>query len=300
MKKIYIVLLTFSLIIIFKNSLVAQGCSDAGFCTINGLKPSTIDSINKTNQIKLGLFFGNADNGVNVWGNYIEYNKQINRKWALDCRINSLGQSKGNISTFGISDILLTTNYSLNKNYKLILGTKIPLNTSNKSTNEGVLPMDFQSSLGTFDIIVGASFSYKNVQIMAAFQQPLTQNNNSFIASNFLNNKDINTFLSTNNFKRSGDVLFRFAYPFSLAKKIKLTPSILQIYHLTNDKFNEPSEEIKNSKGVTLNANAFVDFELTKNSQIQFTIASPLIVRKIRPDGLTRSLLLNFEYRFQF
>ncbi len=110
-------------------------------------------------------------------------------------------------------------------------------------------------------------------------------------------------FTSTNNFKRSADVLLRVSYPFGINEKLKFTPSLLPIYHLTNDKFtniNGQTQEIDNSAGLTLNANTYFDYQLNTNSFLQLSLGMPFIVRKIRPDGLTRSFIANLEYRITF
>ena len=62
-----------------------QGCSDAGFCTLNSFKPNNTDSVKAANnQIKIGAFFGKADNSISVYGNYLEYNRQLNKIIGLD------------------------------------------------------------------------------------------------------------------------------------------------------------------------------------------------------------------------
>ncbi|MFN4974152.1 MAG: hypothetical protein ACK5GV_02780, partial [Bacteroidota bacterium] len=52
----------------------AQGCSDAGFCTINSFKPQlAADSAkNWKSHVKIGGFWGSADNSIAVYGSYVE------------------------------------------------------------------------------------------------------------------------------------------------------------------------------------------------------------------------------------
>jgi hypothetical protein len=51
--------------IFFFHSSFAQGCSDAGFCTVSSFKPHGNDSVAKTkNRIKLGMNYGSADNSI--------------------------------------------------------------------------------------------------------------------------------------------------------------------------------------------------------------------------------------------
>ena len=139
------------LIVSYENAQT-QGCSDAGICTINSFKPYYNDNDwENKNQLKVGFSFGSADMSITVFGSYIEYNRQISENFGIDTKITSLLQSGNGISNFGISDIYLTGNYKVNEKLKLSLGTKIPLTDGNKMQDNIALPMDYQSSLGTFD-----------------------------------------------------------------------------------------------------------------------------------------------------
>ncbi|PXW10435.1 hypothetical protein C8D70_11488 [Chryseobacterium sp. CBTAP 102] len=303
--KIFKTLLGTALLLLLQsNYLSAQGCSDAGFCTVNSLQPNNNDSIKAYhNQIKTGIFFGKADNSISVFGNYIEYNRQINKKLGVDAKLTTLAQNGNDVSTFGLSDIFLNANYQANKNLKFTLGAKIPLSDAGNSRENLPLPMDYQSSLGTFDLIVGVGYEIKKLQLVAALQQPLTQNDNQFLASQYPASSALRGFLSTNKFKRSGDILLRVSYPLMINSKIRLTPSILPIYHLKNDRFtnqNNVEQEINNSEGLTLNGNAYLDYEINRRNSIQLNVGVPFLVRKSRPDGLTRSFIANVEYRIKF
>ena len=281
-----------------------QGCSDAGFCTINSFKPNSTDSTKLVNnQLKVGAFFGKADNSISVYGSYLEYNRQLNNKFGLDAKLTTLAQNGNGISTFGLSDIFVNANYKVSERFKFTLGTKIPLSDANKTYNNLPLPMDYQASLGTLDLIFGIGYEIKKIQFVAAIQQPLTQNGNQFIATNYPINSELRIFQSTNKFERSGDVLLRVSYPINITSKLKLTPSILPIYHLTNDKYTDEfnvKKEIKGSQGLTLNGNAYIDYEINSKNIIQFNVGMPFIVREARPDGLTRSFIANLEYSIKF
>ena len=285
-------------------NVYSQGCSDAGFCTINSIRPNANDTVlENKNQIKVGVNIGSADKSVSIIGNYIEFNRQISRSFGIDAKVTSLSQSGNSISTFGISDLYLTGNYKINNKLKIIFGTKIPLNNGNKKKDNIALPMDYQSSLGTFDLILGAGYEIKKIQFTLAYQQPLSQNNNEFLAENYSLDSKIRAFQSTNKFNRGGDILVRVSYPVKISEKIKLTPSLLPIYHLTNDKFTTLSgfeSEIKGSQGLTLNGNAYLDFEINNKNALQLNIGVPFVVRDTRPDGLTRSLVVNLEYKIKF
>ena len=282
----------------------AQGCSDAGVCTVHSFKPNGLDSISEDlNQIKAGISYGAADYSISVFGTYVEYNRQFNEKFGIDAKVTALSQSGNDISSFGLSDIYLNSNYRVSKRASLTLGVKIPLSDANKKEEGRALPMDYQSSLGTFDLVFGIGYNIGSLQLVAAIQQPLTQNNNEFFAEDYPLGSPLREFQSTNQFKRSGDVLIRASYPIDLGQKFRLTPSLLPIYHLANDKYTTQEGlevEIEGSQGLTLNWNLYFDYELNKKQALQFNVGSPFIVRDARPDGLTRSFVASLEYRFKF
>lgn len=297
------ILSTIILFLIGVNHTYAQGCSDAGFCTIDSFKPHTDSMEVLNNQMKVGVFYGKADNSISAYGNYIEYNHQLNDNFGFDAKLTSIAQNGNGISTFGFSDFFINANYKVSEKFKLTLGTKIPLSNASKTFNDIPLPMDYQASLGTLDLIFGLGYQINKIQLVAAIQQPLTKNDNEFIASAYPADSPLNSFQSTNKFKRSGDVLLRVSYPISITPKLQLTPSILPIYHLANDKFTDEfntEKEITASNGLTLNGNAYLDYQIDDKNSIQLNIGMPFITRDSRPDGLTRSFIANLEYKIKF
>jgi hypothetical protein len=282
----------------------AQGCSDAGFCSMNSFKPENANDLtNKKNQLKFGGFFGRADNSIDVYGNYIEYSGRLSKKIGIDAKVTTIAQNGNGISEFGLSDLFLSANYQATNKIKLNLGVKVPFMDANNSRNNLSLPMDYQPSLGTVDLILGMGFKFKKLQLVAALQQPLTQNNNAFLASEYPVDSKLRTFQSTNNFQRMGDVMLRVSYPIQINAKLTLTPGVLPIYHLADDKFtNELNQvqKIEGSKGLTLNGNVYFDYLINNRNAIQLNTGIPFVVRENRPDGLTRRFIANIEYKVAF
>ena len=94
------ILITLVLQTLVANYLYAQGCSDAGFCTIDSFKPNSTDSTKVlNNQFKAGAFFGKADNSISVYGAYLEYNRQLSKKFGLDVKLTTLAQNLGHKNT---------------------------------------------------------------------------------------------------------------------------------------------------------------------------------------------------------
>lgn len=282
-----------------------QGCSDAGFCTINSFKPTTDDSLQsgKNNSFKIGISTGLADYSISVLSPFMEYSRQINSSTSIDAKLTAMNQSGNGISTSGASDVYLNGNHALSSAVRITIGIKLPLTDGNKLKNGLPLPMDYQSSLGTVDAIFGIGYSFQKLKFIIAFQQPLSKNNNQFIAENYPSASTLRNFQSTNEFKRSGDVLFRASYPFRINHKVNLLTSLLPIYHFKNDTYlamNGSETEIKGSQGLTLNGNVYLEYQFQQSHSVNLSIGSPFIVRDTRPDGLTRSFVLGLEYKIEF
>jgi hypothetical protein len=275
----------------------SQGCSDAGFCTLENFQVQSNDSLDYKNSFKIGVNLGSADNDVSVFGSYLEYNRKLSRVVDIDVKLNYLSQSISGFSSSALSDAYLVSNFKINPKTKASLGLKIPFTNGNLKDNGIALPMDFQPSLGTFDLILGLSRAYNNLSFALAVQQPLTQNENQFLAPLG------SGYFSTNNYKRAGDVLFRATYLYRINDKWSLSPSLLPIYHLANDKFTDAANierEINGSSGLTLNGNAYLNYQVNTRNSLELSLGMPLVVRDARPDGLTRGFVANLEYKIKF
>ena len=281
-----------------------QGCSDAGFCTINTLKPNSLNfSEQKNNIIRIGAFTGSADNEIMVWGSYLDYSRRLSKVFGVDFRITQLAQSGNNISSNGIADIFTNIKYRMSNALGVSAGLKIPLSDGNKSLDGLTLPMDYQSSLGTLDLILGLAYEIGDLGLSLGYQQPLSQNKNTFISGLYPENSPLRQFQTTNNYQRAADIMMRVYYPISISDKFNLTPGVLPIYHLDNDKYTDENGQealIDGSKGLTVNANVHLDYRLSLESALQFNIGMPLVVRDARPDGLTRGFIATLEYRVNF
>lgn len=292
MKKVVFVFIVF-----VSNNIFSQGCSDAGFCTSENMKYGTsVDSLKHT--IKFGINQGSADFDVSVFGMYLEYKYQINEKINLGTRINYTSQSKDAVSSSAISDGYIIADYLFTPTLSASVGLKIPFTDGNVKENGFALPMDLQPSLGTYDLVLGVSKRYNNLFFALGYQQPLNKNKNTFFKP-----LSTNEFFTTNQFKRAPDLLLRAGYSYEINNKWKLSPSLLPIYHLANDTFEDITNqeiEIKGSEGLTLNASLLVQYLINNKNALEFNLGSPLITRDARPDGLTRSFVLNLEYKFSF
>lgn len=292
------------LIIVFSmvcNFSFAQGCSDAGICSVG----HAFDSEEKQlkNSIELSAIFGVGEADVTYISPYIAYTRKFNDKFSLSTKItfSSANGDFGTRAAFG--DAYLVGNYNFkeikNKQWSALVGWKFPFTSSNLKINEYSLPLDYQSSLGTFDLFLGTNLKYKKWDFNAAFQIPVFNNNKNSYFDEFSASND---FPTTNLFHRKSDVLFRTTYSHKI-KKITFKPNILFIYHLGEDSFENQfstRETIKGSDGLTINGNLISTYNFDKQNSIELSLATPFVVRDIRPDGLTRSFVLGLSYKILF
>ena len=279
------------------NFVYSQGCSDAGFCTSDNIKHGSVSDTLK-NALKFGTNYGQANFDVAVFGMYMEYKYQLTEKINVGMRLNYISQFRDNTSSSALSDGFIIADYKINSTIGANIGLKIPFSDGNLKNNGVVLPMDFQPSLGTYDVVLGLSKKHKNFLFAIGYQQPLNKNKNTFF-------KPLNSveFFTTNQFKRAPDVLARVGYFYKLNEKLNISPSLLPIYHLANDTFEDIIQkeiQIECSKGLTLNGNLLIQYQLNPKNAFEFSVGSPFVVRENRPDGLTRSIVLNLEYKITF
>jgi len=303
----------------------SQGCSDAGFCTLGSLKSnfdfekkdsSTMNEKELKNTVGVGFSYGLGEDFNNNFNPFLIYNRKLTKHVELQTKLTS-AFIQGKIANVNyISDIYIATNISitlkdkkpkLHQRLNLIGGVKIPFSVSNFKKNGVALPLAYQPSLGTVDIIVGVNYIVYGFEINGAFQIPVAQiNKNSYFKeySNFTYNNDKDSFASTNLFKRKPDFLFRFAYVFHTKNyKWLFKPNVLNIVHLGKDTYVDiygKKQKIEGSQGYTLNAAFNITYLINKHHNLELSAGTPLVVRKVRPDGLTRKVAVALEYHFNF
>ncbi len=281
----------------------AQGCSDAGICSVG----SAFQQHTKLakNQVELAPIFGTGQADVTYFSPYIAYTRKLNEKFAVSSKVtfSSASGSFGTRATFG--DAYLIGNYSFkeknNKQWNTLIGWKFPFTRSNLKINGYSLPLDYQASLGTFDLFLGTNFRYKKFDFNAAIQIPVFNLNRNSYFQEYSGTTD---FVSTNLFERKSDALFRTTYTLqTMNQKFTFKPNVLFIYHLGEDSFENiygQRQNIKGSDGLTINGNLVSSYQLNSKNSIELSVASPFLVREVRPDGLTRGFVASVHYKIQF
>jgi hypothetical protein len=289
--------------LLFSTLAWSQGCSDAGICSIN--KGFTDEKEQFKNKLEYASIYSLGEADVQYLSHYISYTKRFNERFAFTSKV-TLSTANGSFGTrtqFG--DAFLIGNYTFKekkqKQWSALLGVKFPFTASNLKINGYSLPLDYQSSLGTVDAFVGTNLHYKQWDFNAALQIPVVNlNKNSY----FVEYSGTTDFPSTNLFERKPDALLRATYMVTVPKsKFSFKPNVLFIYHLGEDSYENifgQRESIKGSDGLTVNGNLLSTYHINKQNQLELSIASPFVVREVRPDGLTRSLVLGLQYQYSF
>lgn len=280
----------------------AQGCSDAGICSLTSIQNKEISTYK--NLLEIGAIYGLGLNDIQYYAPYVTYKRDFNAKWAMSGKI-TYSQAQGEFGTRGqFGDAYLSGIYKStvkdNKQWRSLLAFKFPFSSGNLKISYNALPMDYQASLGTFDCIVSESYGYHHWDFNLAFQIPVFNNNRN---SYFKEYAPTNEFVTTNLFERKPDALFRTSYTINATSSLSFKPNFLFIYHLGNDTYEDifgNRKTIENSEGLTINANLVANYSVSKQSTFEFNVASPLVVREIRPDGLTRSLTVGLIYKYMF
>lgn len=208
---------------------------------------------------------------------------------------------------FGLSDVSATwiRDFQLSDTKLLIanLGLRIPTGEANRSLDSGdPLPMPYQTSLGTVDLILGVSYRPGLWIFGAGYQQPLNSNRNGYLAT--LDSLSTEPFPSTRNFERRGDAVVRFGRQFGQdSDPWVFSTSALGIVHLGQDRYEEPDGEmrsIEGSEGLTLNLTGSVRRNWDSKNSLGLDVGFPLLVREVRPDGLISGFVLGLKWRSSF
>ncbi|RLD69961.1 MAG: hypothetical protein DRJ10_20870 [Bacteroidetes bacterium] len=276
--------------------IFGQGCSDAGLCTVSGLDTG-FENSNTQTTVQYSTIIGLGEqNALHLTTQFEIIIPTIkNQTVQLKIPYNFTFGNLGNIS--GLGDLSLTINqrlFSVNKlDFNAVAGLKIPSNDANKSLNAHPLPMAYQTSLGTYDVILGISTKYRNWHFSFGYQHSFGHNLNEFIHTDS-NPQYFNNYNESYHLQRADDIMLRIEKEIK-TKNYSLIFGVLPIYHLGDDKIND-GQDVPNSSGLTLNLNASAVKKLENNSIMKLILAAPIIDREVRPDGLTRSFIIVFSY----
>lgn len=292
----------------------SQGCSDAGFCTMGAMRPDQTFSrrINfKLRTLEITQYRGATTGSPMVYATSVDFNFGISSKTSFQFKL-PYQWVKGNLgSTSGLSDISVGLTTKLFENEKITvngtLGGRIPTNSSNTTdNNERVLPMYYQTSLGSYDMVLGASLITREWLIATGLQMALSKNENTFNYDAWSGYSD-QTYLRSNaiasELKRGADVMMRIERNFRFAN-FNIAAGMLPIFRLKRDRIlnTETQEHISQYKtrGLALTAILSCGYHFNVRNSIKFLVGRKLKQRELNPDGLTRHQVMTFSYVTRF
>lgn len=301
----------------------SQGCSDAGFCTMGAMKPG--QGYNKKLKVKLrsievSYYRGESTLTPVIYVTNLDASLSLSDNLGVQIKI-PYQQVKGAFdNTSGLGDISLSVTQRLMSSEKFdvsaTIGGKIPSNKSDlkssgvkRPLSKGlVLPMYYQTSLGSYDLVAGVSLINKKWLFATGIQTALTSNNNSFNRPQWLDpvypSRDyIWSYDKANKLKRGTDVMIRIERNFRFSN-YNFNIGILPIWRISKDQIEDPEtlETIKmdDTTGLAFTVLGGFSYSFNTKSSLKLSYGQKITDRKINPDGLTRHNVMIVAYLFRF
>lgn len=302
---------------------LAQGCSDAGFCTMGAMKPDQAYSNKidfKLRSVEISYYKGNTTTTAEVAVTNLDISLGITEKTGFQIKLPYQWTSGTLGKAAGMGDVSLSITHNVKRFNKFelnaTLGMKIPSNKSdiqsqgrNRPFSIGlVLPMYYQVSLGSWDMIAGASLINENWLFAIGYQNALTANNNTFEQDDWAppvypSESYVASYDEATKLKRGSDIMFRVERNFRFAR-YNFNVGLLPIYRISKDRIiDEATNEYKkldDTTGLALSLLAGFGYNFNINNTVKFTYGKKLVQRDVNPDGLTRTEVMIIAYLFRF
>ncbi|SNT37998.1 hypothetical protein SAMN05421640_3649 [Ekhidna lutea] len=314
----HLILIASSLLLV--SQPYAQGCSDAGFCTMGAMKPDQNYSKRiaiKLRSIELNYYKGTSIISPVISAATIDFNLGINDYSAFQIKVPYMWITGNLGDNAGLGDISLSYTRLLkatnNWNVNGTLGAKLPSNDANATISnehtggmESPLHMYYQTSLGSYDAIAGVSALSGEWLLATGIQIALTENNNQFVWSDFPNYPD-REYLEKNNrgieLKRGIDVMLRVERNWRFTN-FNFSLGALPIYRITKDEAIIPGTtergKIEGTTGLALSILGSFGYHFDVNNSVKIIQGIKLVDRDVNPDGLTRDEVLSISYVYKF
>ena len=296
----------------------AQGCSDAGFCTMGAMKPD--QPYNKRVELKLkaiefSLYRGTTSLTPIIQVANLDFNFGLNSRNAFQVKLpyQWVSGTLGNTASIGDISFCYTRNLFSSDRFDVsaTVGGKLPTNNSNIMVGPNSLPMYYQTSLGTYDLIAGISLINRQWLFATGIQIPFNQNGNKFDWHTWqLSSTDdfayIQRYPNSTDLHRGIDVMLRVERNFRLAR-FNFSAGLLPIYRIKADEITNfqgirTSVDSKGNvaKGLALSWIVTAGYNFNVRSGVRLLIGQKIVNREFSPDGLTREVVSSLSYSYRF
>ena len=291
---------------------MAQGCSDAGFCTMSALKPDQpyhkkLDL--RLRSVEVSFYRGTTPLTPIVYVATTDFNFSLNTNTTFQVKLPFQFVRGQLANTSGLGDVSLCVTKKVHSSEKfdisVSLGGKIPTNNADKEVNGLPLPMYYQTSLGSYDAIAGISLITRKWLFATGIQQPFNKNENEFIWEAWKGSSEegyIARYNQSRHLKRGTDIMLRVERNWRFSR-LNFSLGLLPIYRVTNDEITLPNgSEVKphGAKGLALSGIVTAGYSFDVRSGIKFLAGHKIEKRHNNPDGLTRDFVSTLSYYYRF
>ena len=295
----------------------AQGCSDAGFCTMGAMRPDQAYSKRidlRLRSLEVNFYRGKSLLTPIIYVTSLDFNFSLNNKNFAQIKVpyQSTTGSLGTLSGMGDISLSYTHTFKATEKGSLngTLGTKIPLGDGNGMINnkftggvEAPLPMYYQPSLGSIDAIAGLSWINGDWLFATGIQIALTENKNQFLWGKFPdypNPSYVRKYNRGTELNRGTDVMLRVERNFRFTNW-NVSIGALPIWRITLDQAVITDDvKIKKTKGLALSLIGSFGYQFDVKSGVKFIHGHKFVDRNFNPDGLTRKTVNSISYIYKF
>ena len=301
------------LILLGIHNCLAQGCSDAGFCTMGAMKPD--QPFNKKVELKLrsmeiSFYRGTTTLTPVIYVATADLNFSLNSKTSFQVKLPYQAVTGRLANTSGLGDISLCLTRNVFKGEKfdvnVSVGGKVATNKSDKDVDGYPLPMYYQTSLGSYDFITGISVISRNWLFATGIQHPFNKNDNQFLWTAWQGGPEdiayIQKYSNSKELQRGTDVMLRVERNFRFSQW-NFTLGLLPIYRINHDEITDGNGkriQPDGTTGLALSGIFTTGYSIDVRSGIKLLIGHKIVQRDENPDGLTRELVTSLSYYYRF
>jgi hypothetical protein len=307
------------LIALSAQSVVAQGCSDAGLCTMGTLKPNQFFDNKlrfRLKSIDLNHTLGITPTQDRILQTSLDFNFTFKNSWTAQLKL-PYQITQGRLGeTQGFGDVTFSMSRVIFNNEKvqvaLTLGGKVATGDANQARiDDRPLPLLYQSSLGSNDLIFGGSIRTRNWMFAAGYQRPLNATRNTFMPEMWEDTdkrEEAALYFANNQFFRGSDVMMRVERNIRFSR-LNIFAGLLSIYRITPDKVMMEHNgvmqnmEIKTSQGFVFTLMTGFGYQFSMKSGIKLLVGKKdfnQFTRGKHIDGLVRNWVYSFSYQYRF